>query len=72
MTLIRQNEVGVPFGAAATLVSDKSEQISGIVGEDGRLYIRWDAHKFFLIGSSYFATHCCEVSLPHTIFTSLF
>lgn len=39
MTLIRQNEVSVPFGATATLVSDKSEQISGIVGEDGQLYI---------------------------------
>ena len=31
--------MSVPFGATATLVSDTTEQISGIVGEDGQLYI---------------------------------
>ena len=31
--------MNVPFGATATLVSDKSEQPGSIVGEEGQLYI---------------------------------
>lgn len=39
MALTRKNGMNVPFGATATLVSDKSEQPGSIVGEEGQLYI---------------------------------
>lgn len=39
MTLIRPGQGPVPFGATATLVDEKHSAVSGIVGEDGELYL---------------------------------
>lgn len=39
MTLLRSTGSPVPFGATATLITDKQNEVSSIVGEEGQLYI---------------------------------
>ena len=39
MTLLRSAGSPVPFGATATLITDKQNEVSSIVGEEGQLYI---------------------------------
>ena len=39
MTLLRSAGSPVPFGATATLITDKQNEMSSIVGEEGQLYI---------------------------------